>query len=96
MARVLFVCLQNARRSQTSEALLERAPAVVTRARRAATTPTPRMHPEVVEVMPEVSVDLSGRVPQKLSRELAENSRHRRLDEAEIGEATGLATRRPS
>ena len=46
MARVLFVCLHNAGRSQMSEALFERAAAAATRrarpGRRRATASTPR------------------------------------------------------
>jgi protein-tyrosine-phosphatase len=32
------------------------------------------VHPEVVEVMNELEIDLSGRVPQRLTRELAERA----------------------
>jgi arsenate reductase len=32
------------------------------------------VHPEVVEVMRELGVDLSGRVPRRLTRELAEQA----------------------
>lgn len=67
MANVLFVCLHNAGRSQMSEALFERAAAGAHEARSAGTTPAERVHPEVVEAMRELGVDLSGRVPRKLS-----------------------------
>jgi arsenate reductase (thioredoxin) len=67
MARVLFVCLHNAGRSQMSEALFERAAAGAHEARSAGTTPAERVHPEVVEAMRELGVDLAGRVPRKLS-----------------------------
>jgi arsenate reductase len=67
MARVLFVCLHNAGRSQMSEALFERAAAGRHAARSAGTTPGDRVHPEVVEVMRELGIDLAGRVPRKLS-----------------------------
>jgi len=72
MARVLFVCLHNAGRSQMSQALFERAAAGRHEARSAGTTPGERVHPEVVEVMDELGVDLSRRVPHKLSTEDAE------------------------
>jgi arsenate reductase (thioredoxin) len=71
MAHVLFVCLHNAGRSQMSAALFERAVAGRHEARSAGTTPTDRVHPEVVEVMREVGIDLAGRRPQKLTNELA-------------------------
>ena len=72
MANVLFVCLHNAGRSQMSEALFARQADGRHAARSAGTTPGDRVHPEVVEVMRELDVDLSDRVPQGLTRELAE------------------------
>ena len=67
MARVLFVCLHNAGRSQISEALFQRAAAGRHEARSAGTEPAQRLHPEVIEVMGELGIDLSERVPRKLS-----------------------------
>jgi arsenate reductase len=72
MARVLFVCLHNAGRSQISEALFERAAAGHHEARSAGTTPGNRVHPEVVEAMGEIGIDLAPRTPRKLSRADAE------------------------
>jgi arsenate reductase (thioredoxin) len=72
MARALFVCLHNAGRSQMSEALFRRAAEGRHEARSAGTTPAERVHPEVVEVMDELGIDLSGRQPRRLSREDAE------------------------
>src|SRR3954449_2545802 len=67
--RALFVCLHNAGRSQISEALFARAAEGRHEARSAGTTPADRVHPEVVEAMEELGVDLSGRQPRRLSRE---------------------------
>jgi arsenate reductase (thioredoxin) len=72
MARVLFVCLHNAGRSQMSRALFERAAGGRHEAQSAGTTPGDRVHPEVVEVMRELDFDLSDRHPRLLTRELAE------------------------
>ncbi|HEX6688435.1 MAG TPA: arsenate reductase ArsC [Solirubrobacterales bacterium] len=69
MARVLFVCLHNAGRSQMSEALFLRAADDRHEARSAGTTPGDRVHPEVVAAMAELGIDLSGLVPRKLDRE---------------------------
>jgi protein-tyrosine-phosphatase len=74
MATALFVCLHNAGRSQMSAALFERAAAGRHRALSAGTTPGERVHPEVVEVMRELGIDLAGRTPQRLTRELAEQA----------------------
>ena len=69
LMRVLFVCLHNAGRSQMSAALWARAGY---EARSAGTTPAERVHPEVVQVMGELGIDLSHRTPQRLTRDLAE------------------------
>ncbi|MEX2024046.1 MAG: hypothetical protein WD993_03100, partial [Thermoleophilaceae bacterium] len=74
MAHVLFVCLHNAGRSQMSQALFERAAAGRHTPASAGTTPTDRVHPEVVEAMRELGVDLSDRIPQRLTTELAERA----------------------
>jgi arsenate reductase len=72
MANVLFVCLHNAGRSQMSRALFERAADGRHEADSAGTRPGERVHPEVVEVMRELDIDLADRVPHKLTREQAE------------------------
>ena len=72
MARVLFVCLHNAGRSQMSEALFARAAAGRHEARSAGTSPGERVHPEVVEAMREFGIDLTGRTPRKLTMADAE------------------------
>ena len=74
MATALFVCLHNAGRSQMSQALFERAAGGRHTALSAGTTPGDRVHPEVVEVMREVDIDLSDRMPRALTRELAEEA----------------------
>jgi arsenate reductase (thioredoxin) len=66
VTRVLFVCLQNAGRSQMSEALFTRAAGGRHEARSAGSTPAAHVHPEVVEVMREIGIDLTNRVPHKL------------------------------
>jgi arsenate reductase len=72
MARVLFVCLHNAGRSQVSEALFRRAAAGHHEARSAGTEPGERVHPEVVEAMDELGIDLAARVPRELTEADAE------------------------
>ena len=72
MSTVLFVCLHNAGRSQMSQALFERATTGQHTALCAGTTPDERVHPEVIEVMRELGIDLADRKPQLLTSELAE------------------------
>jgi arsenate reductase (thioredoxin) len=74
MATALFVCLHNAGRSQMSAALFERAAHGRHAALSAGTTPADRVHPEVIDVMNELGIDLAGRTPRKLTRELAEQA----------------------
>jgi protein-tyrosine-phosphatase len=69
---VLFVCLHNAGRSQMSQALFERAAEGRHEAASAGTTPGERVHPEVVEAMDELGIDLRDRVPRALTTDLAE------------------------
>jgi protein-tyrosine-phosphatase len=76
VATALFVCLHNAGRSQMSAALFERAAAGRHHALSAGSEADPagHVHPQVVEVMAELGIDLSGRRPQRLGTELAEQA----------------------
>jgi arsenate reductase len=74
MAKVLFVCLHNAGRSQMSRALFERAAEGRHDASSAGTTPAAQVHPEVVEVMRELDIDLSDQKPKALTTEMAERA----------------------
>ena len=72
MSRVLFVCVHNAGRSQMSAALFEQLAGGRHQARSAGSDPARSVHPEVVEAMREVGVDLADRVPRRLERADAE------------------------
>jgi arsenate reductase (thioredoxin) len=74
MAHALFVCLHNAGRSQMSQALFERASEGRHTADSAGTTPGEQVHPEVVEVMRELGIELGDRTPRKLDREDAQGT----------------------
>ena len=67
MANALFVCLHNAGRSQMSQALFEQDAEGRHQARSAGTSPGAHVHPEVIEVMKEIGIDLSDRVPRRLT-----------------------------
>ena len=64
--KVLFVCIGNAGRSQMAQAFAERA-GLETRS--AGSRAEAHLHPEVVEAMREIGVDLEGRVPHQLTNE---------------------------
>ena len=70
MANVLFVCTQNAGRSQMSEYFFARAAKGRHGARSAGTQPADQVHPIVVQAMREAGIDLSERDPKGLSDEL--------------------------
>jgi arsenate reductase (thioredoxin) len=75
MNTVLFACIHNAGRSQMAaawfNALADRGQA---RAISAGTEPGTRVHPEVLEAMREVGIELQGVQPQKLTDELAKGA----------------------
>ena len=70
MKYVLFVCTQNAGRSQMAQALFEKHGPPDIRAESAGAEPADRVHPVVVEAMREIGVDLSSRRPKKLTLEM--------------------------
>lgn len=76
MAHVLFVCLHNAGRSQMSRALFDRAAGGRHTSESAGSVADPNgaVHPEVVEVMREMGIDLSGVRPQRLTDDLAQRA----------------------
>ena len=75
MKKVIFACVHNAGRSQMAAAFFNHlvAPSKA-RALSAGTQPVERVHPEVVEVMKEVGIDLSAAQPQRLTEELAKDA----------------------
>jgi arsenate reductase (thioredoxin) len=70
MKYVLFVCTQNAGRSQMAQALFEKHGPPDIRAESAGAEPADRVHPVVVEAMREIGIDLSSRGPKKLTLEM--------------------------
>jgi arsenate reductase len=75
MKTVLFACIHNAGRSQMAAALFNaEADPEKARAVSAGTEPGPRVHPEVVEAMKELGIDMAGIQPRKLTDDLARGS----------------------
>jgi arsenate reductase (thioredoxin) len=72
--RVLFVCVHNAGRSQMAAALFNRYAAGRATADSAGTRPSNHVHPEVVEVMREIGLDLVDAKPRLLTVELAKGA----------------------
>ena len=63
--KALFVCVENAGRSQIAQALYERRGG---KARSAGSRPAAELHEAVVEVLEEVGIDVSARTPRALER----------------------------
>jgi arsenate reductase len=66
LPRVLFVCVQNAGRSQIAQALYERRGG---EARSAGSAPAEQVHPEVAEALSEIGLEVGDRRPRRLSTE---------------------------
>lgn len=75
METVIFACVHNAGRSQMAGALFN-ALADPRRARAvsAGTQPGDRVHPQVVEVMKEIGIDVAANRPQRLTTEMAQGA----------------------
>lgn len=70
MKYVLFVCNHNAGRSQMAHAFFDKHAPDDLRAESAGSYPADGVWPEVIDVMKEVGIDLSDRVPTKLDPEM--------------------------
>lgn len=64
MTRVLFVCVENAGRSQLAQALYE---AHGGEARSAGSRPAEEVHTAVVEALEEIGIDIGDRTPKALT-----------------------------
>jgi arsenate reductase (thioredoxin) len=72
---VLFACVHNAGRSQMAAAWFNKiCDRTKARAISAGTQPGERVHPEVVQIMSEEEIDLTGVKPQFFSEDLARQS----------------------
>jgi arsenate reductase (thioredoxin) len=66
---ILFVCVQNAGRSQMAAALLDRYAGGRVQIRSAGSEPADQVNPRVVEAMAEVGVDIAKELPKPLTDE---------------------------
>jgi arsenate reductase len=72
--KVIFACVHNAGRSQMAAAFFNARKRDGDFAISAGTQPAECVHPEVVEIMKEVGIDLSNAKPQLLTEELARDA----------------------
>ena len=74
MENVLFVCVENAGRSQMAEAFFRKYAPAKYNVISAGTTPSTQLNPVVVEVMKEVGIDMTQQSPKTLSNDMINNS----------------------
>jgi len=71
---ILFVCVENAGRSQMAEAFFKKYFRVKFNVISAGTTPSSELNPVVVQVMKEIGIDMLEQSPKILSNSMIENS----------------------
>jgi len=76
MKKILFVCVENAGRSQMAEAFFKKYLPAGFQPISAGTKPAVKVNPTVVQAMNEVGIDIEGNCPQNISQQM--------IDEAQI------------
>ena len=76
MKKILFVCVENAGRSQMAKAFFKKHLPLGFQPTSAGTKPAARINPIVIQVMKEVGIDIKNNSPQNISQQ--------RIDESEI------------
>jgi protein-tyrosine-phosphatase len=72
--KILFVCIENAGRSQMAEAFFKKYAPDGYESVSAGTKPTPEMNSIVIEVMKEIGIDLGKQKPKVLTNEIITDS----------------------
>lgn len=70
MKKILFICVENACRSQIAEAFFNKYAMGKAVAISAGTRPASQVNPKAVEVMKEVGIDISKQKPKLLTQEI--------------------------
>lgn len=71
---ILFVCVENAGRSQMAEAFFRKFASDRFNVSSAGTAPSSQLNPTVIRVMKEIGIDLVSQKPKVLSYDMIENS----------------------
>jgi len=74
MKKILFVCVENAARSQMAEAFAKQYGKDKVEAMSAGTMPSTEVNPVVVQVMQEKGIDISKTKPKFLTRKLVQDA----------------------
>jgi arsenate reductase len=72
--KVLFVCIENARRSQMAEALFNKLAKGQAVASSAGARPASKVDPKAIEVMKEIGIDISKQRPKSLTMKMVEEA----------------------
>lgn len=68
--KILFVCVENAGRSQMAEAFFKKYMPVGYQVMSAGTKPSTKVNPLVSQVMKEIGIDIESQIPKSLSSEM--------------------------
>jgi arsenate reductase (thioredoxin) len=71
---ILFVCVENAGRSQMAEAFFRKFASKQFNVSSAGTIPSLQLNPIVIQVMKEIGIDLTDQLPKLLSNDMVEYS----------------------
>ena len=71
---ILFVCVENAARSQMAEGFFNKSPPEGYRAVSAGTKPVSQINPVVIDVMKEVGIDISNQKSKEITEDMMRNS----------------------
>ena len=74
MKKILFVCVENAGRSQMAEAFFRKYASEKFLVSSAGTKPSTQINPIVVQAMNEVGIDIENNIPKYLSNEMLDDS----------------------
>ena len=75
MAEILFVCVENAGRSQMAEAFFRKYLPVGFEPISAGTNPTAKINPIVIQAMKEVGIDIEHNSPQNISEQMIKEAK---------------------
>lgn len=71
---ILFLCVENAGRSQMAEGFFNKSPPEGYRAVSAGTKPVSQINPVVIDVMREVGIDISNQKSKEITEDMMRNS----------------------
>lgn len=75
MKKILFVCVENAGRSQMAEAFFRKYMPKGFEAISAGTIPSAQINPIVLQVMKEIDIDLENQTPKHISQQIIDESK---------------------